>query len=104
MLCRVLCSWGKLLKLLTKLAGIFLWGSSPKKKKKKLQSVSWGKITRPKKEGGLRLSEARPINLALFAELNWRMHVEKDQAWAKFLQRKYANQERKCSRTWAAMK
>ena len=44
------------------------------------------------------------INLALFAELNWRMHVEKDQAWAKFLQRKYANQERKCSRTWAAMK
>lgn len=47
--------------------------------------MSWGKITRPKKEGGLGLSEARPKNLALLAKLNWEMHVEKDQAWAKFL-------------------
>ena len=94
---------GKTLEAIDKTSGNFFMGIVSKKKKK-LQSVSWGKITRPKKEGGLRLSEARPINLALFAELNWRMHVEKDQAWAKFLQRKYANQERKCSRTWAAMK
>lgn len=55
------------------------------KEKKKIHTMSWGKITRPKKEGGLGLSEARPKNLALLAKLNWEMHVEKDQAWAKFL-------------------
>ena len=42
-----------------------------------------GKITTPKKEGGLGVTAARPQNVALLAKLNWRMHVEKDQNWAK---------------------
>ena len=52
---------------------------------RKLHTISWDKIKRPRKEGGLCLTAAKPKNLALLAKLNWRMKTEKDQLWAKVL-------------------
>ena len=46
---------------------------------RKLHTISWDKIKRPRKEGGLCLTAAKPKNLALLAKLNWRMKTEKDQ-------------------------
>lgn len=55
----------------------FVWGS--KEGERKLHTVSWSKVTRPKKEGGLGLTAAKPKNLALLrAKLNWMMQKEKD--------------------------
>lgn len=45
--------------------------------KRKLHLVSWGKIVKPKEEGGLGLQGARAKNIALVAKLNWRLYHEK---------------------------
>uniref|UniRef100_A0A2N9HIV3 CCHC-type domain-containing protein n=1 Tax=Fagus sylvatica TaxID=28930 RepID=A0A2N9HIV3_FAGSY len=65
----------------------FLWGST--EEKKKMNMVGWDKICRPKKDGGLGLSAAKPRNIALLAKLNWRLVEEKDSLWAKTLLAKY---------------
>lgn len=67
---------GKIIDALDKTSRNFIWGSSVEKRK--LHTVSWEKITKSKK-GGLGVTVARPKNVALFAKLNWRMHVERDQ-------------------------
>ena len=88
---------GKIIDALDKTSRNFIWGSSVEKRK--LHTVSWEKITKPKKEGGLGVTAARPKNVALLAKLNWRMHVEKDQNWAKVMRSKYTNPKRPCSCT-----
>ena len=40
--------------------------------------VGWGKIIRPKEEGGLGIQSTRAKNLALLAKLNWRLYHEKE--------------------------
>ena len=70
--------------------------------KRKLHTISWAKITRPKKEGGLGLAAAKPKNFALLAKLNLRMHKENDSPWAKMLRTKYSNSRR--TRTWSTVK
>ena len=80
----------------------FVWGSLVEKRK--LHTVSWAKITRPKKEGGLGITVAKPKNLALLAKLNWWMLKESDSPCTKVLRTKYSNLRRTCSRTWSAMK
>ena len=54
----------------------FLWGSTDSVKK--MHWVGWGKITRPKNEGGLGIQAAKGRNLALLFKLNWRFHTEKE--------------------------
>ena len=54
----------------------FIWGIMDGKKK--LRLVSWKKITKPKKDGGLGLQSAKEKNSALLAKLNWHFHQEKD--------------------------
>ena len=49
-----------------------IWGTMDSKRK--LHLVSWKKITKPKKEGGLGLQSAKERNLALLAKLNWCFH------------------------------
>ena len=53
----------------------FLWGSS--ENKKKLHLISWEKVAKSKKEGGLGIQAAKPKNTALLAKLNWRFNSEK---------------------------
>lgn len=75
--------------------------------------VGWGKITKPKKEGGLGLHSTKGRHLALLANLNWRFHNEKDALWRKVLEKKYliphrlaskAKDKMQCSRNWLAMR
>ena len=92
----------KIIDALDKTSRNFIWGSSVEKRK--LHTMSWEKITKPKKEGGLGVTATRPQNVALLAKLNWRVHVEKDQNWAKVLRSKYTNSKRPCFHTWSAIK
>ena len=78
--------------------------------------VSWKKVTKPKKDGGLGLQAAKEKNIALLAKLNWRMHREKESLWARVLTHKYINRRRYvgnridvgrikgCSSVWKAIK
>ena len=66
----------KIIKCVDKLSRDFLWGSS--ENKKKIHMVSWKKVTKPKKDGGLGLQAAKEKNIALLAKLNWRLHCEKE--------------------------
>lgn len=51
----------------------FLWGTS--ESSRKVHWVGWQKVTKPKKEGGLCLQEAKGRNIALLAKLNWHFHT-----------------------------
>ena len=93
---------GKTLEAIDRASRNFVWGSLVEKRK--LHTVSWAKITRPKKEGGLGITIAKPKNLALLAKLNWLMLKESDSPCAKVLRTKYSNMRRTCLRTWSAMK
>ena len=72
---------------LDKLNRNFLWGSTAEKKK--MHMVGWKKVCRPKKEGGLGLSCAKPRNVALLAKFNWRLIQEKDSPWVRTILAKY---------------
>ena len=69
-----------------KLSQNFLWGSIDNKKK--LHMVSWKKITKPKREGGLGIHAAKAKNIAFLAKLNWRLKTEMSSLWAKVLNHK----------------
>ena len=94
-----------------KLSRNFLWGSTDKKKK--LHMVSWKKITKPKREGGLGIHAAKAKNIALLAKLNWRLKTKTSSLWAKVLNHKYRVDRRPTSahlklwtysNTWSAIK
>ena len=73
----------------------FLWGST--NEKRKMHMVRWGKIIKPKEEGGLGIQSTRAKNLALLAKLNWRLYHEKEALWARVLLNKYYSNARMIS-------
>ena len=99
----------KITQSINRLSRNFIWGTTDDKKK--LHLVSWKKITKPKKDGGIGLQSAKEKNLALLAKLNWRFHQEKDSPWVRVLAHKYTRRCRQssfklrsCSTTWMALK
>ena len=64
----------KIANVVDRLSRNCFWGST--ESKKKLHLISWRKIIKPKKEGGLGLFALEPMNKALLAKLNWRFHKE----------------------------
>ena len=54
-----------------------------------MHMVGWGKICKPKGEGGLGIYATKPRNKALLAKLNWRLLDEKDSLWARTIRAKY---------------
>ena len=101
----------KILQNVDRISRNFLWGLSDNKRK--LHLISWKKITKPKKDGGLGLQATKEKNMVLLAKLNWRFRKESDSLWAKVLSKKYCIRNRIpnhvfrsriCSTTWAAMK
>lgn len=85
----------KILSNIDRLSQNFLWGHSDNKKK--LHLVSWKKITKSKKKGGLGLHEVKAKNTALLAKLNWRLHREKESLWAQVLSHKCILRRRRSS-------
>ena len=80
---------GKTLDTIDKISRNVIWGTIAEKRK--LHTVSWEKVMRLKRGGGLDISTTKPKKLALLAKLNWRLHTEREQPWAKVLGSKYKN-------------
>lgn len=68
----------------------FLWGSTTIKRK--VHSVGWSKVIKPKCKGGLGIRKVFCLNKALLAKLNWRLQKNKDKVWAKTLAAKYVRE------------
>ncbi|KAG7591719.1 Ribonuclease H-like superfamily [Arabidopsis thaliana x Arabidopsis arenosa] len=69
----------------------FLWGTTTEKRKQHM--LSWKKVCRTKKEGGLGIKLARVMNKALVAKVAWRLLNDKTSLWARVLQSKYKVKE-----------
>ena len=63
--------------------------------------VSWKKITKPKREGGLGIHAAKAKNIAFLAKLNWRLKTENK------VDRRPTNAHMElqtCSNTWSMIR
>ncbi|KAL7181895.1 hypothetical protein ACSBR1_040747 [Camellia fascicularis] len=76
----------------------FLWGTTSEKKK--IHSISWDNVAKPKKVGGLSIRQASLVNKVNMAKLNWRLHSEKHKLWAKVLNSKPRSKSSILSPTW----
>ena len=99
----------KIMNSIDRLSCNFLWGSS--EGKKRLHLVSWKKITKSKKDGGLGIQAAKAKNVANLAKLNWRLHTKSSSPWARVLSQKYCYPKRLSnawfkpySATWSAIR
>lgn len=64
----------------------FIWkGHSDKG----IHLVSWDKVSRPKKDGGLGVRYAREANSAMLGKLVWQMHHDLQKPWVTMMHRKY---------------
>lgn len=72
---------------LDKIARSFIWGSIDGNRKQHL--VSWEKICKPKREGGLGIRLAKEMNVALLAKFGWRMLNTEDGLWVNILGKKF---------------
>ena len=72
---------------LDKIARSFIWGSGEGIRKQHL--VSWEKICKPKREGGLGIRSAKEMNIALLAKLGWRLLNTQDGLWVQILRKKF---------------
>ena len=75
----------KILNSIERLSHNFLWGSFVSKKK--IHLVTWKRITKPKREGGLGIQAAREKNIASLAKLNWRLQIDLHHYGPEFLLR-----------------
>ena len=51
--------------------------------------MNWLKVTKPKDEGGLGISNLHETNLALLSKWLWRYHMEPKALWRRLIQAKY---------------
>lgn len=87
----------------------FLWGHSDDTRK--IHTVSWSEVCKPRDEGGLGLRKARDFNLALLTKLGWQILTNEDKLWVKVMKEKYVNQggffntssTNPCSWSWRSM-
>lgn len=72
---------------LDKISKSFIWGSTIEKRKQHL--IAWKRVCLPKKEGGLGIRQAGPMNVAMLAKVGWRLLHDTDSLWARVLRSKY---------------
>ena len=58
-------------------------------KENKMHWLSWEKLKRPKKQGGLGFRDAHAFNMAMLAKQGWRLIQNPDSLCAKILRAKY---------------
>ncbi|XP_061375671.1 uncharacterized protein LOC133317799 [Gastrolobium bilobum] len=69
----------------------FIWGSS--QSQGKVHLVSWNRVCRPKKDGGLGFRDQKLINRAYSMKLGFDILSNRDSLWVKVLQNKYKVEE-----------
>ncbi|GKV02024.1 hypothetical protein SLEP1_g14511 [Rubroshorea leprosula] len=89
----------------------FLWGG--KEGYRKIAWVSWEKVCRSRKEGGLGVKDLDRFNMALLGKWRWRLVVEKEALWNRVVEAKYGvhkkrdwegkNVKHNCSYWWKAV-
>ncbi|KAJ0532538.1 putative RNA-directed DNA polymerase [Helianthus annuus] len=62
----------------------FLWGGALEERK--MRWVSWDRVTRHKKDGGLGLNKLKEINLSLLVKWGWRYKTEKNGMWKRIIE------------------
>lgn len=72
---------------LERLNRAFFWGEFDGECK--MHAVAWPSICRSKSMGGTGIKRLRQMNLALLAELLWRLILEEDVLWVNVLKAKY---------------
>lgn len=72
---------------LTNVAGIILWGDTIEERK--VHTVSWQKICRPKEWGGLGLRSVRHINQTVLMKAGWQIMTGQEDLWVKSMRAKY---------------
>lgn len=75
------------LEKLDKVSLTFLWGGTVEKKRMHL--LSWKRVCKPKKDGGLGIRAAKDMNKALIAKVGWRLLGDNKSLWARVLRSKY---------------
>lgn len=68
---------------LEKIRRRFLWGGS--EGNRKINWVSWEKVTSPKEHGGLGIGSIRSLNIALLIKWWWRLNKEPKSLWARVI-------------------
>nr|AIK35195.1 LINE-type retrotransposon LIb DNA [Ipomoea batatas] len=69
----------------------FLWGHTDNTKK--IHTVNWSHICRPRQMGGLGLRTARDFNMAFLTKMAWQIFTNQDRLWVKVLREKYVKQD-----------
>ncbi|GKU95921.1 hypothetical protein SLEP1_g9218 [Rubroshorea leprosula] len=101
----------KVTNLLTSIQRRFLWGG--REGNRKIAWVSWEKVCRSRKEGGLGVKDLVKFNMALLGKWRWRLMVEKEALWNRVVEAKYGihkekdwegkNVKHSCSSWWKAV-
>lgn len=93
--------------MLEQINRMFFWGDFSDTKK--LHTVAWHQICKPKGAGGTGIKQLRLMNLALLAKLTWRLIQREDTLWVNILLAKYGDiwnaraQRRACTHTWRSI-
>ncbi|XP_031120447.1 uncharacterized protein LOC116023586 [Ipomoea triloba] len=72
---------------INKICRNFLWGHD--ESSRKLHTVSWSEVCKPRDAGGLGLRRARDFNLAFLTKLAWQVSSNQDKLWVRALCDKY---------------
>nr|KYP65494.1 Putative ribonuclease H protein At1g65750 family [Cajanus cajan] len=74
-----------------KLSRNFLWGDRPTHRK--IHTISWDKICRPKERDGLGLRSLREVNNSFMMKNCWSLITEPNKLWVKVIRSKYKCQD-----------
>ncbi|XP_022028823.1 uncharacterized protein LOC110929940 [Helianthus annuus] len=73
----------KVIKALDAIRRDFTWGR--KAGKYKIRWIVWGKMTKPRQQGGFGLGDLRSANLALMAKWWWKYKTKPEELWTKVI-------------------
>lgn len=65
----------------------FLWGHGDNSRK--IHTINWNDVCRPREVGGLGLRKAQDFNLAFLSKMAWQVFTNQEKLWVKVMRDKY---------------